>query len=184
MKRIFTGLVVVVLLLATSINVYADSTDKAQITNLVKSYIQFRESFHVFPTDKIDNDKVDDATIQSVINGKKATLLKFIEKDTPFYKKESEMLSSVIKEQQPKQIRSFEGHATDITVTSMNLNGTTANVDVSYVAHATFGQWQKDHWVKVTPSNTILLQLYLNKDQSGSWYIFNEKWAFAPGSEP
>ncbi len=187
-----------------AINVMAGTTqdqkDKVDLGNIAKQYLDFRETFHTIPSDKVEQAVVDDLTVQQIINGKTTQLNNLAKEGSTFYNKQKDLIKSAIESQKSatkssinsqkasdniENIRSFGGSVNDLKVSSITLNGNSAQVDLSYVSKATFGQWQKDHWVKVNPSNTINEHLVITRESaSGRWNISDEKWDFAPGSEP
>jgi hypothetical protein len=181
---VLSCLLVTIFFAVTAFAGQAQTQDKKTIENLAKSFIAYKQAFHKFPQDKINNFNLDDSTIQNTINIQANELQKYTKKDTDFYNKQHKFIEDSFKTQQHSDIRSFGGNATDINITSTNIQENSAHIDLTFIGHATFGQWQKDHWQKVTPSNSIIEHFDFAKDSSGKWFITNEKWEFAPGSEP
>ena len=168
-----------------AINVIAGTTedqkDKVALENITKQYLDFRETFHTFPSDKVEQAVVDDLTVQQITDGKTTQLNNLAKEGSTFYNKEKDLIKSAMEGQKTAtkssvnsqkssnnvaNIRSFGGSVNDLKVSSIALNGNSAQVDLSYVSKATFGQWQKDHWVKVNPSNTINEHLVFTRESA------------------
>ncbi len=158
--------------------------DKVPLEKLAKEFVLFEQTFGVFPLDKIDKSDIDDAAIQGMINSQLHRAEHFSKPGSAFYQKLSNLISNALVSQKSRYIRTFDGGVSNVNITSTQINGNSANIDFSYVAHATFAQWQTDHWVKASPSNEIIEHLDFEKDVSGGWNIVNEQWKFAPGSTP
>jgi hypothetical protein len=95
-----------------------------------------------------------------------------------------EVLASNVTAQQPGEIRDLAAGINSIDVTSVAIDGDTADVTASADLWAEFGQVQDDGTMVVArPTNTKLYSLTL-KRIDGDWFVVDESSEFAPGSEP
>ncbi len=188
-----------------------DQADKSQLEDIARDYLDFKANFHKFASSEVQKTNVDDVSLKDMIEERTKQIEDFAEKDSDFYKKEAELVANAINSQKTLtqhieekidkesadksttlsqgidsnsgNTRSFGGSVSDVKISSVVIKGDSAQIDLSYLSKAAFGQWQEDHWVMAYPSAVINDHLtFIKKD--GNWKISDEIWGFAPGSEP
>lgn len=158
--------------------------DISNLTNIALNYVKFKQTCYVISPNLINSDNISDSQIQQMINNKLIELNKFTKENSNLYNKLSDSMQGALKSQKGKNIRTFSGSITNFKIISTKINNNDAQLKVTYTAQSTYGQWQTDKWVKVSPSNSIIAQLEFIKDSSGKWHITSDDYKFAPGSEP
>lgn len=189
MKKILTASI----LLATGLlfasgnylqNVSAETQEKAKLEQLAKDYLHFKNNFHKLPDDKMEKRDHDNPVIEDTIKTKNKELKLMVKENSNLHAALAENIEHALKDQQKGERRSFGGKAKDVQILSYDITDNSAHIKLTYVAEATLGQWQGDHYVKASPSNRLQVELDFEKNATGAWVITNEAWEFALGSQP
>ena len=157
------------------------------VEKVAKSFVKFSHTFSIISDEEfslLKNKNLKTSTLSELKSYKKSNLSKLVKKDSPLNKKYETLIDREMNELADGNTRTFKSDAKNIKAIKSDVNGNVAHIDMTYTATSSCGQLQGDKWVMAYLQNDVIAGYDLEKDSGGNWYIVNENWTFAPGSEP